>query len=661
MNQFLNDEEIAEIIKEYIYEKETDSAILINGEWGSGKTYFVKKKIIKEYENQQYKSEQKNKKIKFIYISTYGVKNTNELDNKIFDSIIGDLLPKEISKFHKVLSKGISSIYDIAKAFKELPNIPKDSVRNLLEILQSKRQENYILIFDDLERCEMPITELLGYINEFVEHKSMKTIIIANEKEILKNKMYSNNELKYLVAENEILNIPVEKNSFSNIFNSNNKEQNNKNIDIEELNNRVEKIFGEDLLYSQIKEKLIGITISYRPDLTNVIETIIDKEIRNEKIKECIKTYKDKLINIMENKNHINIRTLKIALKIIEKILNVMFNMDLSMYEERIVRNCKLDILTYTMFACIEYKEGNFRKSSRPNIFSITIENNYMDVKNGFSFIDDIITTSYVSYKKIEEVINLYMKTKTEDINDFEDPINILEYYWQMDDEEIESTYDLLKDKLSKNLYKISAYNKIIYILIKLNNIGFPEHYINDVEKIMYENIEKADNIDEFNALDELDFSFQDQEERKKKKKIINPLKNFIEKVNKNERKENINATIVKREGWGQNFSNYCMEKKNNFISRKEFFNLIDVDNLLDCIKSSKTKDISDFRRSVSTIYNFRNIKEFYEKDLFKLDLFLEGLQNIGKEEMEEFDRSKKYNIEFLEKNIQEIINILQK
>ena len=50
MNQFLNDEEIAEIIKEYIYEKETDSAILINGEWGSGKTYFVKKKIIKEYE-----------------------------------------------------------------------------------------------------------------------------------------------------------------------------------------------------------------------------------------------------------------------------------------------------------------------------------------------------------------------------------------------------------------------------------------------------------------------------------------------------------------------------------------------------------------------------------------------------------------------------------
>ena len=187
MNQFLNDEEIAEIIKEYIYEKETDSAILINGEWGSGKTYFVKNKIIKEYENQQYKSEQKNKKIKFIYISTYGVKNTNELDNKIFDSIIGDLLPKEISKFHKVLSKGISSIYDIAKAFKELPNIPKDSVRNLLEILQSKRQENYILIFDDLERCEMPITELLGYINEFVEHKSMKTIIIANEKEILKN------------------------------------------------------------------------------------------------------------------------------------------------------------------------------------------------------------------------------------------------------------------------------------------------------------------------------------------------------------------------------------------------------------------------------------------------------------------------------------------
>lgn len=661
MNQFLNDKEIAEIIKGYITDENTDSAILINGEWGSGKTFFVKNKIINEYENKRYSKFKK--KIKFIYVSTYGVKAINELDNKIFYSIIGDLLPKKIKKYNAILEKGISSIYDIVKAFKELPNIPKDSIRNLLDILQKKKQKDYILVFDDLERCEMPIAELLGYINEFVEHKSIKTILIANEKEILKKKMYSNNELKYLVAENKMLDIPIEKTGIDDIFYKNNKleKDEDKKLNIEELDKRVEKIFGEDLLYSQIKEKLIGITILYVPDLKSVLETIIDEEISNQKVKECIKTYDNRLINIMQNKNHINIRTLKIALKIIEKIFNVMFEMDLSMYEERIVHNCRTDILTYTMFECIEYKEGNSKESNKTEIFTISEENNYMDVKNGFSFIDDIIKKSYINCKKVKEVITLYMKTKTEDVNDLEDPINVLGYYWQMDDKDIERNYLLLKEKLSKNLYKISSYPKIIFIIMKLNDIGFPEYYLEDVKNIMYNNLKKVDNVEKFSDLDELNFSFNNQEEIKKYEEIINPIKDYIEELTKNERKENINLKIEKKAGWGQNFSNYCMEKKNTFISRKEFFNLIDVENLLDCIKISKTKDISDFRRCIATIYNFKNLKEFYENDLQKLELFLEGLQNIDEKQMEEYDKSKQYNIEWIKRNIQDIINILQK
>src|SRR5690606_21770687 len=41
-----------------------------------------------------------------------------------------------------------------------------------------------LYIFDDLERCEMPINAVMGYINGFVEHDDRKVIIIANEDEI---------------------------------------------------------------------------------------------------------------------------------------------------------------------------------------------------------------------------------------------------------------------------------------------------------------------------------------------------------------------------------------------------------------------------------------------------------------------------------------------
>ena len=241
------------------------------------------------------------------------------------------------------------------------------------------------------------------------------------------------------------------------------------------------------------------------------------------------------------------------------------------MYEERIVHNCRTDILTYTMFECIEYKEGNSKESNKTEIFTISEENNYMDVKNGFSFIDDIIKKSYINCKKVKEVITLYMKTKTEDVNDFEDPINVLGYYWQMDDKDIERNYLLLKEKLRKNLYKISSYPKIIFIIMKLNDIGFPEHYIEDIKKIMYDNLKNVDNIETFNALEELNFSFNNQDEIKKYEEIINPIKDYIEELTKNERKENINLKIEKKLGGDKIFQIIAWKKRILLYLEKNF------------------------------------------------------------------------------------------
>ena len=170
MNECLNEEQIIKILKEYIESKNTDYAVLIDGNWGCGKTFFVENSIIKKFKEQEIEKDGKKKKIKFIYISVYGIKDI------------------------KIINKVFESVYDIVSVFKELPKIPKDSVRNLIEILQNQR--NYIMVFDDIERSEIPISELLGYINDFVEHKKIKTILISNEKEILKKNLYTNAELK---------------------------------------------------------------------------------------------------------------------------------------------------------------------------------------------------------------------------------------------------------------------------------------------------------------------------------------------------------------------------------------------------------------------------------------------------------------------------------
>lgn len=233
-----------------------------------------------------------------------------------------------------------------------------------------------------------------------------------------------------------------------------------------------------------------------------------------------------------------------------------------------------------------------------------------------------------------------------------------------MDDEEIKKNYEDLKKKLQNNLYKSTLYSKIMYLVIKLVNIGFPKKYIEEIKNIMIKNLEDLKNsnrIEEFNAFDELDFSFDNDEEKRKYEEIIQPIKQIISDSKNKNKINNINSTITKKEKWGEEFSSYCMDNKGQFISQKEFFNLLNIDNLFDVIKQSKTKDVSDFRRSIATIYHFRNINEFYKNDIYKLRELLEKLEGITSEELNQYCNTKKYNINLLIENIKQVIELLEK
>ena len=63
--------------------------------------------------------------------------------------------------------------------------------------------ENYVLVFDDMERCEIDPCKVLGTVNYFLETKKCKCIIVCNEKEINRIRNNTNLEEKYMVALNE--------------------------------------------------------------------------------------------------------------------------------------------------------------------------------------------------------------------------------------------------------------------------------------------------------------------------------------------------------------------------------------------------------------------------------------------------------------------------
>ena len=73
-------EDLVESILDYVRADYTDYAIMINGEWGSGKTYFWNHKVRNKIESLKING----KRYTTIYMSLYGISNLEEISKKIF-------------------------------------------------------------------------------------------------------------------------------------------------------------------------------------------------------------------------------------------------------------------------------------------------------------------------------------------------------------------------------------------------------------------------------------------------------------------------------------------------------------------------------------------------------------------------------------------------
>ena len=194
-----------------------------------------------------------------IYMSLYGISNLEEISKKIFIETT-QLMDKNLRKYMEQHEE------------KTIPEYAKTGIdmANLFGVAQNENKINYeeffstddkVLCFDDLERANVDVIDILGYINNFVEHDHIKTIIICNEKE-LSTKLKSNNlEMKTFIAtylldkQGELL-------------------KKDKPM-VEKIKDKIEHIFDKANEYERIKEKLIGETFEYAPKFDYIINGIL--------------------------------------------------------------------------------------------------------------------------------------------------------------------------------------------------------------------------------------------------------------------------------------------------------------------------------------------------------------------------------------------------
>ena len=255
-------------------------AVLLKGEWGCGKTWFIKKYCEKLEKNKREevsegklshrnilskvkkitsviprkKSQRENsdevKDKAHLYISLNGVASLNDIGAKL----VLQLLPSWFSsKEMAVIGNFTTELIKSQSRF--------DSGSLIKSIVNSvNKNSQAVLIFDDLERCKVDISELFGYINEYIEHQQRKVIILANE----------------------------------------------------------DKLFETDN-YKDIKEKLIGKTFEIGFDLHGALEDFIEK-VENSEIRNIFKENTQLIEGIYQTAEYRNLRSLKQIILDFERI-----------------------------------------------------------------------------------------------------------------------------------------------------------------------------------------------------------------------------------------------------------------------------------------------------------------------------------------------------
>lgn len=141
-----------------------NSAVLIDGAWGIGKSFAV----------GEYIASLKARSKSAVYISLYGLKSADEIDTLLLTNTL--TLDNKYAQYGARFAKAAFKKFGLGVDGKFADFLPKDTID--------------LIIFDDIERAAMPSSEVLGYINTFVEHDGMRVLIICNEAEVSDNDSY---------------------------------------------------------------------------------------------------------------------------------------------------------------------------------------------------------------------------------------------------------------------------------------------------------------------------------------------------------------------------------------------------------------------------------------------------------------------------------------
>lgn len=558
-------EDLVESILDYIRSDYTDYAVMLNGEWGSGKTHFWNNKIKKKIESMQLNG----KRYTTIYMSLYGISNLEEISKKIFMETT-QLMDKNLRRFMN--SKGQETIPEYAKTGIDMANFFGVTQNgNKLDYAEFFATDDKVLCFDDLERANVDVIDILGYINNFVEHDHIKTIIICNEKELATKLKSSNLEMKTFIATYLL--------DKQNELNKSDKPM------VEKIQDKIEHVFDKANDYERIKEKLIGETFEYAPKFDYIINGILMRYENNPDLIRFLRENTGIIISTFNRSGTRNLRILKHALNDFKKIYE-MVNKSYSNTSNRVMQT----MLIFTIAVSFEIKAGKITKEKFINIkdneeYKSILVSSRILMDNRQFYIKEFDQNYYYNFKseyRFFKFIEYYVRTRIFDMKLFKENMDTIrntvdtenlpsykrlltEEYWKISDNEFEAVIEDIIEDVKEGKIKLIDMVKIFAYFSYFSRKGLIKYDLKTLKSMFFNGMnmssltsEYCSNIEEELGKIAIEEVEEDMEEILKHFHKLNDQ--LLDKMYREKAEKIMKCIPMKMEQFYEKFDRECMK-----------------------------------------------------------------------------------------------------
>lgn len=562
---------IEQIFTDYIKAKETQHAILLNGSWGCGKTYFWRNTLEKIAKENHFKT---------IYVSLNGISKIDDLNHQFSIKLIPFPTINQESNIIKQVTKVLGNALN-----KLSTNYLNTGLSEIFEgvIIERFNFSKHIVCFDDLERCQIPVKEVFGFINNLVEHKNLKAIILANELE-------------------------------------------------------VEKSDG----YERIKEKVIGRDLKFEPDIFSILPILFSRYKEKTDFYDFLTSQKDFIIEILVEYKQDNLRIISFYLDTLERIFPTLNNIEVEHIRE-IVFFSAIITIEYKSggLSSVDYKDfkdldrikeylflwnitnarGNSDKeeAERTKTYAEMFYEKYLDKRIKIYFfypsIYSYILSGYFNQTDLEnEIKKHYLEVIPKEVRELR---ALIDYkFRELSDDDFESLTKSVLKYAKEGKYSIYDYVQIAILFYFFSEKNLITESKNDIDEIIKNGLDNAKLRKQIN-----DSTLESILYFKDEKPDITEIKSLVKEIHDE----------IKKEGHIANSKEFieCLKNQDevalaDFFEKhslsKELFQYMEEKRLFNAILDISNKQLFNFTKLLQRRYEDRGILEFLSEDIVCLD-----------------------------------------